>query len=230
MGSRQKHYRAERTIMEKDWTFLELKKKAHHLCQGQYRWDFELPLPGNLPESVNHEMGQVQYRLKAYCERPTFSMNYVDKRTIKLTRLMLPSCIELNQSVIISNVWADKVAYDISIPSKVYCSNKSIPISFDLMPIASHLKIKSIVCALKEYITCCTTDHSKTEGKIINYLRDDRLSINSATGHWTKTELLQVPSESNYIHYDMCGELIQVKHKIKFTVALQNSDGHISGK
>lgn len=230
VGSHQKHHRAERIILEKDWTFLELKKKAHHLCQGQYKWEFELPLPGNLPETVNHEMGQVQYRLRAYCDRPTFSMNYVDKRIIKLTRLMLPSCLELNQSVAISNVWANKVAYDISLPSKVYCSNKSIPISFDLLPIASNLRIKFIACSLKEYITCSTLDHHKTEGKVINHLRDDRLTMNPTTGHWTKTELLRVPSEPNHFNYDMCGELIQVKHKLKFTVALQNSDGHISGK
>ncbi|KAL7319611.1 hypothetical protein PS15m_002733 [Mucor circinelloides] len=227
-GSHQKHYRAERKILEKEWTFLELKKKAHHLCQGQYKWNFEIPLPGNLPETVNHEMGQVQYRLKAYCDRPTFSMNYVDKRAIKVTRLMLPSSLELTQSVIISNVWANKVAYDISIPSKVYCSNKSIPISFDLMPIAPHLKIKSVSCSLKEYITCSTMDHHKTEGKVINHLRDDRLSLDSTTGHWAKIELLHVPSDSSLINYDMCGELIQVKHKLKFSVALQNLDGHIS--
>lgn len=230
LGSHQKHYRAERKILEKEWTFLELKKKAHHLCQGRYKWDFEIPLPGNLPETVNHEMGQVQYRLKAYCDRPTFSMNYVDKRVVKVTRLMLPSCLELTQSVIISNVWADKVAYDISIPSKVYGSNKSIPISFDLVPIAPHLKIKSVACSLKEYVTCSTLDHHKTEGKVINHLRDDRLSLDSSTGRWTKTELLHVPSDTDLINYDMCGELIQVKHKLKFTVALQNSDGHISGK
>lgn len=175
-------------------------------------------------------MGQVQYRLKAYCDRPTFSMNYVDKRVIKVTRLMLPSSLELTQSVIISNVWANKVAYDISIPSKVYCSNKSIPISFDLMPIAPHLKIKSVSCSLKEYITCSTMDHHKTEGKVINHLRDDRLSLDSTTGHWAKIELLHVPSDSSLINYDMCGELIQVKHKLKFSVALQNLDGHISGK
>ncbi|KAI8638926.1 hypothetical protein BD408DRAFT_393256 [Parasitella parasitica] len=228
LGSHQKHYRAERKILEKEWTYLKLKKKAHHLCQGQYKWEFELPLPGNLPESVNHEMGQVRYRLKAYCDRPAFSMNYVDKRIIKVTRLMLPSCLDLSQSVVISNVWANKVAYDISIPCKVFCSNKSIPISFDLLPIAPNLKIKSVACSLKEYVTCSTLDHYKTEGKVINHLRDDRLSMDAATGHWRKTELLHVPSESNHITYDMCGELIQVKHKIKFAVALQNSDGHIS--
>lgn len=38
MGSNLKQYRAERKLIEKEWTFLELQKKAHVLPQGQYKW------------------------------------------------------------------------------------------------------------------------------------------------------------------------------------------------
>ncbi|KAI7901984.1 uncharacterized protein BX663DRAFT_436565 [Cokeromyces recurvatus] len=230
LGTHQKHYKSERKIIEKEWTFLELKKKAYQLCSGRYKWDFAIPIPGNLPESIYHEMGQVQYKLKAYCDRPTFSMNYVDRRHIKIIRHMLPTSLDLSQSIIISNIWTDKIAYDISIPSKVYSLNKHIPISFDLLPIASHLKIKSVICSLKEYITFRTLDHHhKTEGRLINYIRDDQFIFNSDTGHWSKTELLPISTtQQQHVHYDMCGELIQVKHKLKFIVALQNADGHIS--
>lgn len=189
--------------------------------------DFELPLPGDLPESVKHEMGQVEYKLKAYCDRPTFCMNYVDKKTIKVSRFLLPSCIDFNESVEISSTWANKVIYDISIPTKIYCADKTIPVSFDLQPIAPNLTVRSVACSLKEYTTCITPEHHKTESKILSYLRDDRFDADSE-GNYFKTELLHVPAESNHIHYDMSGELIQVKHKLKFVVSLQNSDGHIS--
>lgn len=227
MGSNLKQYRAERKLIEKEWTFLELQKKAHVLPQGQYKWDFELPLPGDLPESVKHEMGQVEYKLKAYCDRPTFCMDYVDKKVIKISRLLLPSCIEYSESVEISSTWANKLVYDIGIPTQIYCADKTIPITFDLQPIAPNLTVRSVACSLKEYTTCTTPEHHKTESKILNYLRDDRFEAD-ANGNYFKTELLHVPAESNLIHYDMSGDMIEVKHKVKFVVSLQNSDGHIS--
>lgn len=190
--------------------------------------DFELPLPGNLPESIDHDMGQVYYRLKAYCDRPKFSMNFVDKRIIQMNRQMLACNIQFNQAIIISNIWANKVVYDISIPSKIYATNKKIPISFDLFPITPNLTIRSVACSLKEYTTCSTKDRQKTKNRVLNQLRDDHFYPDPITGHFIKTELLLVPAE-HQINFDMCAELIQVKHKIKFTVSLQNSDGHISG-
>jgi hypothetical protein len=38
MGSNLKQYRAERKLIEKEWTFLESQKKSHVLPQGQYKW------------------------------------------------------------------------------------------------------------------------------------------------------------------------------------------------
>lgn len=46
-------------------------------------------------------------------------------------------------------------------------------------------------------------------------------------GRWSLTELVHVPINA---HVDTQGELIQVKHKLKFVVSLKNSDGHMSGK
>lgn len=198
-------------------------------------------------------MGQVSYRLKAICDRPTFSMNYTDKRDIIITRVLLPSALELSQSVLISNTWTNKVTYDISIPTKVYTCNKAIPISFDLLPLAPHLTVRSVACSLKEYTTVTTMDGQTTKSEIVNILRDDHFYPDERSGRFKKVELLQVPFSAleNYnngssynshyhhrsqhhlqvgINFDMCGELIQIKHKLKFTVSLQNADGHISGK
>lgn len=85
-------------------------------------------------------------------------------------------------------------------------------------------------CCLKEYVTFTAQGRSKMEGRVIQYYRDDDLVTDSANGHLSKIVILHVPEESNEIIFDMSGELIQVKHKLKFTIALENSDGHISGK
>lgn len=190
--------------------------------------DFELPLPGDLPETVQHEHGQVSYRLKAVAERPAFSMNYVAKRNVLVTRVLLPSSLELNQSLVISNEWVDKLSYNISVPRKVYSCGNTIPITFDLIALAPALCIRSVTCALKEYATLSTGEHRKTEGKIIQVTRDDQFV--NPSDRWTMTEELHVPSSPDRIQSDTSSDLIEIRHKLKFTVSLMNADGHISGK
>lgn len=187
--------------------------------------DFELPLPGDLPESVNNELGQVYYRLKATVERPTFLMNYNDKKMLRVSRVLLPSSLELSQSLVISNEWVDKISYDISVPTKVYSMGSIIPITFALVPLAQNLKVRSVSCVLKEYTTLTADNHSKMEGKVIQHLRDENFE------EWNKTVLLPVPHyQSHLIQTDSYCEMIKIKHKLKFTVSLANADGHISGK
>ncbi|CEP09004.1 hypothetical protein [Parasitella parasitica] len=227
LGSHQRHYKEEKTIIKHEWSFLPSNRKTYHLPEGHYKWDFELPLPGDLPESVEHDLGQVYYRLKAVVERPTFSMNYNDRKMLRVSRVLLPSSLELTQSLVISNVWTDKLSYDISVPSKVYSMGSLIPITFALVPIAPDLQVRSVSCVLKEYTTLAAEDHSKMEGKVIRHLRDENFA--SGPDPWTKTELLPVPDfTSHLVQTDSFCDLIKIKHKLKFTVSLTNADGHIS--
>lgn len=196
--------------------------------------DFEIPLPGNLPESIHHELGKVQYELEAYCDRPKFSKDYVDTCTIRLTRNLSASSLLYSQPVDISNLWENKVAYDISLPTKIYSPNKIIPVSFDILPLAPNLKIQSVVCSLKEYVTCTSdsnNNHQRTQSKVLNLIHDDHFIQNPITGRFTKTQVLVVPNRRDKrLHFDSSTELIEIYHKLKFTVSLENSDGHISGK
>ncbi|KAI9323064.1 hypothetical protein BX666DRAFT_2016549 [Dichotomocladium elegans] len=229
-GAHQKHYKQEEIVIDHTWNFMEFKKKTYHLPEGRYHWDFELPLPGNLPGTVQHDLGQVCYRLKGVVERPAFSMNYVAKRDILVTRLMLPSSLELSQSVVISNDWADKISYNISVPRKVFSYGSLIPITFDLIPIASGLAVGSILCTLKEYTTLSSHEHTRTEGRIVKTVRDNR--FHSRQDRYTCTVTVQVPKDipNNGIHIqtDSTSSLISIKHKLKFVIVLLNADGHIS--
>lgn len=140
--------------------------------------------------------------------------------------------MELFQSVLISNVWADKLSYDISVPSKCFTMGSLLPITFDFTPIAPDLKIRSIACALKEYLTLSTSDHSKTESRVVKVHRDDTYqeTAQHEGSSYHKTELLPIPDEdSQLLMMDTVNDLIKVKHKLKFTVSLVNADGHISG-
>ncbi|KAI8352121.1 hypothetical protein EDC96DRAFT_518103 [Choanephora cucurbitarum] len=220
--SKHKQHKAEHLIIEKEWTFIEFKKKVHCFQPGQYKWEFQLPLPGNLPISVKHTLGKIEYQFRAYCDRPAFSSNYMAHTLLTLNRMLFP--LDLSDSVVISNRWAGKVNYDISIPSKWYSPDTIIPVAIDLEPIAYQLTVKSVCLTLKEYITGHVSGKHKTQGKKLRRIRDDQF-VSSGDGHWIKTIFLPIPTELNF---DMQSELIQVKHKITLTIALANFDGHIS--
>ncbi|KAI8337407.1 hypothetical protein BC941DRAFT_375033, partial [Chlamydoabsidia padenii] len=230
--SRQRQYKEERTIIEHEWTLISHTRKAYHLDERHYQWDFELPLPGDLPETLHHELGQVYYRLKAVVERPTFSLNYSDRRSLKVTRLRLPTCMELLQSTLVSSVWADKLSYDINVPTRCYSIGSILPITFDFLPLHAGLKIRSVTCTLKEYLTLSTSQgHSKTIGRVVKVHHNHHFQH---TAHrlgpaYHKTEQLVIPQEdSHLVMMDTANDLINVKHKLKLTVSLMNADGHIS--
>lgn len=156
-------------------------------------------------------------------------MNYHDRKSLRVSRVLLPSSLELTQSMVISNVWVDKLSYDISVPSKVFSMGSLIPVTFALVPIAEDLHVRSVSCVLKEYITLTAEEHSKMEGKVIKHIRDEHF-VSRDSNEWTKTELLPVPDySSKQVQTDSVCDLIKIKHKLKFTVSLTNADGHISG-
>ncbi|CEG80802.1 hypothetical protein RMATCC62417_15087 [Rhizopus microsporus] len=94
-----------------------------------------------LPTTVDHELDQVYYHLKTAVEQPTFSINYTDRKSIRISRMFLSSSLELTQSMLIFNTWMDKLSYDISVPSKAFTIGSTIPITFALLPIAPNLQV-----------------------------------------------------------------------------------------
>jgi hypothetical protein len=110
----------------------------------------------------------------------------------------------------------------------------TLPVTFDFLPIHCGLKIRSVVCTLKEYLTLSTTQgYSKTLARVVKVQRDTKFQ---ETAHrlgpaFHKTEELVIPDETSpWVMVDTANALISVKHKLKITVSLANADGHISGK
>ncbi|CAO3686080.1 unnamed protein product [Rhizopus microsporus] len=82
----------------------------------------------------------------------------------------------------------------------------TIPITFALLPIAPDLQVRPVSCALKEYITS-TYD-----------------TFSSGPDTQTKTELLSVPNiQSHQIQTDSICDLLKIKHKLKYTISLENT-------
>lgn len=201
---------------------------------GQHKWNFELPLPGNLPQSLESDAGSVSYRLKATIERPAFIQNIIKKKIIRIQRCVIPSQFELVQSLEVRSTLADKIVYDISAPSKIYAFGDKIPITFKIEPLASTLKVHTIRAALKEYCTYRANDRSKTDTRTVCQAKLEHPFASSAAtiekvGHtWKRVIELSVPPQSPMIFADTESDLIRIRHRLKFLVSLVNAAGQIS--
>ncbi|KAI7894921.1 uncharacterized protein EV154DRAFT_414309 [Mucor mucedo] len=248
VGHHQHYHKQERTILSHEWDFVKPQphsdlnrsnathntpKKTSVLNAGLHKWDFELLIPGDLPQTLDSDIGSVSYRLKATIERSTFIQNSVKKKSIRIIRCILPSEFELVQSLEIHNTWAQKMVYDISVPSKLFSFGDTIPISFKILPIASHLRIHAIMASIKEYCTYTANEHTKTDTRIVRLIRLDNpfaeaISTASSPPTWNRVLDLPVPSKSPIIFADADSEMIRIRHRLKFVISLVNADGHIS--
>ncbi|KAG1441657.1 hypothetical protein G6F56_011382 [Rhizopus delemar] len=236
IGHHQHYHKQEKDIIEKKWQFVPIldqaHKKAFTLGPGEHKWDFELMLPGDLPQSLEAEGGQVVYRLKAVVERTAFMHNIVKKQPIEIVRCLLPSESELTQTLEIHNTWTEKMMYDIVLPSKVYARGHSIPITFHITPIATRLRVRSLTGSLKEYCTYTTSESTKTDTRIVKALKqenpfDDVQEQESVC--WTKELQLDIPPMSSHMAFcDADNDMIRIRHKLKFVICLMNADGHLS--
>jgi hypothetical protein len=211
----------QKNILNYVWTF-HSSEKATVLDAGKHSWPFELLLPGNLPQTLLSDIGNISYWLTATIDKPGFIQHTITKkRNICILRCIM----RFDQSLIISNTWADKLAYDISVPSRTYAFNDTMPISIHLQPIAQHLKVYAINIVLKEYATYTANGQSKSDSRVVRSVRIDHPFSDHCT-QWHKTVPVTVPSLSIFANAD--GELIRIRHRLKFSIALVNADGHLS--
>lgn len=235
-------FREEKSVLNHKWTFLPKKSKLHVLKAGNYTYDFELALSGDLPESTYvANFYTVQYQLKATIERSTFSPNMTMRKCIHVSRQLLPLTPEFLEPVSISNQWADKLDYEITLPTKIYTHGDHIPISIRITPLTNSLRVRHLSCTLKEYMICRAHLSSsflnvrpRAQGRVLFSSRDDRFgrSNHSANSNhfveWAKTQTIQLPTSPQALQCDVQNELIRIRHKIKFVLSLINADGHIS--
>lgn len=210
---------------------------------GNHSYEFELVLPGNLPESTHvAKYYLVQYQLKANAERSSFLMpNYNTRRDIHLSRQKLSLSVDYLDPIMITNHWADKLDYEINLPTKVYSHGDTIPITIRAIALAPNLKIRFVSCTFKEYMTCRAINgwfngKNKSHGRIIHYSRMDQEGSKGILNYqqedselvWSTTMNINVPESMLDIQCDANNESVRVRHKLKFTVSIANEDGHIS--
>jgi hypothetical protein len=236
----------EKSVLNHTWTFLPKETKLHLMKAGDYTYDFELALPGNLPESTYvPNFYTVQYHLKATIERSTFMPNLNVRKVFYISRQLLPLTPEFLEPVAISNQWSNKLDYEITLPSKIYTHGDQIPITIRITPLTNSLRVRHLSCTLKEYMICraagptgggILNTRPRAHGRVLFSTRDDKFGrANNATStqaenfiEWTKVQTIPLPTSVQDLQCDIQNEAIRIRHKIKFVLSLINSDGHVS--
>ncbi|KAI8150201.1 hypothetical protein BJV82DRAFT_662287 [Fennellomyces sp. T-0311] len=227
-GQDGNHYKEERTLIEHTWNFLP-RSKSSRIVRGRQQWDFCLRLPSHLPSSLDRQEDRhadITYRLKAIAERPTFSPNFVVKRTVRVAH-----CLRNTYSLQQPAVFGDRHAlldYQVSLPSIVCRPGSTIPIDFYLNNISPQIqRVRSVACFFKSYITLtCRHQFIRKASHSLAYLRDDHFipASSNASTSWTKTEQLRIPGQ---IPSDTTTDMITIKHRLKILISVAKHDGQV---
>ncbi|KAI9311238.1 hypothetical protein BX666DRAFT_1868265 [Dichotomocladium elegans] len=238
-GHTQNYHQQERSIIDHKWQFLPEandltahSRKSYTIPAGRHTWDFALTLPGDLPQSVEATNGKVVYQLKAIVDRPFLLQNFSFKRTIQIIRTVRPSELSVDNSWEVHNTWEDKVEYNITIPTRVYCLGDTIPITFEIRPLAGRLRVRRIAATLKEY--CIYTAHESSTRHAWVCAANDKKHCSPEDkskvpyGGWTHTLPISIPKDPPLIHCDSSNEMMRIHHRVKMAVHLLNVDGQAS--
>ncbi|KAI9297506.1 hypothetical protein K502DRAFT_323226 [Neoconidiobolus thromboides FSU 785] len=229
-GTLQRVCSENRILIEKRWTFLQSQKKYHTLTPGHYFYDFEITLPGDLPASLITDYASIEYKFKAILERPTFSLNYTSRQYLTIKRALLPSAPVLTELIYLSDTWNNKLHYEVYSPNKAYGLAEIIPLQFKLLALEEGLKVQTITCLLKEYITVWARGEdgnlaSKCDGRV--QARSSK-TLHSQDSAIETVINIQIPSiEDENCHAFMEYELIKVEHKIKVLLVLSDSQDRL---
>lgn len=170
--------------------------------------------------------------MQATVDRPGFSSNLFTKKHIRIVRTLSVDSLEMAQTLSVDNTWPNKIEYAISIPTKSYPIGSPIPISFKLVPLLKGLSIAKIICTLKEYqsFTIKAGYHGSPAAKEVDrtICSTTLTDIEKDVPNWEIEQSLQIPPTLTDCVQDCEVGHIKIRHKLKFTVSLQNPDGHVS--
>lgn len=216
---------------------------------GEYFYNFELPLPQSLPESIEGNFGSVRYALEASIERPgAFRTKITGHKNVILVRCPADNNIEANEPIAISKQWEDQLYYDIVISGKAFPIGTAIPIAFKLTPLAKielH-RIRVYITENAEYYCRNKRVHRiepnkkfLIEEKVSSEGLNGNLLLELASGVQMSAETLAtsaelelnsvipesfLPKKREVLHANTTYDNIKIHHWIKIVIRLSRPD------
>jgi arrestin-related trafficking adapter 4/5/7 len=227
-------------------------ESSHKVKAGTIEWPFEFELSPSMPESVEGlRETYIAYHLSASVSRPGWnSKDVVAQEHIRLVRTLGQDSMETTRSRVNADIWANKIAYSISIPTDAIVFGTSITADVELSPIKKGLRLGKVELRLLETVVKriqlgemadSRGDRSKSEETEVakadmefpehsRVMYDDETIDNPtmADEMYKFKATLPLPKSLNKCRQDVDSHQINVTHRFKLMVNIHNPEGHIS--
>ncbi|KAK8244996.1 carbon catabolite repression protein cred [Phyllosticta capitalensis] len=221
------------------------KKIVHTMGPGVHEWNFRFTLKGNLPESVEGLAGSyIIYNLHATLDRGMMAKClYADKHLRVVRTLANEILSEAAMEQTNEDVWADKLAYKITIPQTNFIFGTQATADFQLIPLKKGVTIGKIKMELHEHVILNAIQGERTIPHSWDAIvaKEEFDMPNDAEQRMTEEDddhpfdesykfklTLTFPKSLKKCRQNVDTDFIRIDHKIKLFVNLHNPEGHTS--
>ncbi|KAF2269686.1 hypothetical protein CC78DRAFT_539625 [Lojkania enalia] len=223
------------------------KGKPHKINAGVHEWDFKFKMPSSLDESVEG-LGTnfIVYSLTAVVDRGYMSKQLTATQHIRVIRTLGRDLMEtMPMEQINEDIWANKLAYKITVPQKNYIVGTAITADFILIPLRKGVEISTIKMELLEsrHLFCDYAGRrvshqydmvvAQTEGdmpansaQVVPNDVEDADQIFDESHRFSMS--LELPKSLKCCRQSVDTEYIRIAHKLRLYVNLHNPEGHTS--
>ncbi|ORY00940.1 hypothetical protein K493DRAFT_210352 [Basidiobolus meristosporus CBS 931.73] len=208
------------TIIEKKWNFIESMESPCLFKKGKYEYHFELPLNGNIPESVCTQKGYVSYQFKAIVRKTGLRSSIESEQNVNVERSLGPLSAEPEPSLIRTGDVQGQMKFYIVIPCSGFITGQDIPVMLGIRPMSRGIKVFKVYLRLREatrYRTFFEEWSDTHEGKIdeVSCVWRPKLS-----GWWEQALTLKVPKNRSSVRADSRSRYIHIWHFIEVQISL----------
>ena len=227
-------------------------ESAHKVKAGTIEWPFEYELSPTMPESVEGLRETfIVYHLHASVSRPGWNAKDVTAQEhIRIVRTLGQDSMEMTRSRVNADIWANKIAYSISIPTDAIVFGTSVTADVELSPIKKGIRLGKVELRLMETVIKriqasevpdVRADKTKSEETEVakadmEFPEHTRLTYeDETTDNPTMADemykfkaTLPLPKSLNVCRQDVDSHQINVTHRFKLMVNIHNPEGHVS--
>lgn len=223
------------------------KNKTHKLNAGYHEWVFCFKLPSNLDQSVEGlSTNWVVYNLAAHVDRGYMSKQLSANTHIRVIRTLGRDVLEMQpMEQINEDIWANKLAYKITVPQKNFLVGSHVTVDFVLIPLRKGVVISTIKMELVESRQL----FADFAGRRVSHQADVQVAAMEGDMPADSTRLvptgvqdvdalfdeshrfsmrLDFPRSLKNCRQSVDTENIRLTHKLRLYVNLKNPEGHTS--
>ncbi|KAF0446495.1 cyclin binding protein [Gigaspora margarita] len=190
------------------------------LDAGTHVYDFELHIPGDLPETIKADRGRVTYKITARAIRPGLQLNFNVSRNVTIIRTIFD---ERNaEGIFYTSTWRKMLCYEINVSKKAYLLGESMQVYLKFSPRVQNIRVFGVHLKIIEESTYKSNGQKVTELQSfdVHQFRTDDPDIPidfDEDGNTYYHISPKIPRCNGPIHYSCKSSGIIISHKLKFT-------------